>query len=391
MKKLFSIKRFVVLLFPLLVLLATSAFAHWPIDPMFTEHPIGNSFGEFENKGGYDFCMHTGIDILGTPKFQFDDDCSCYKEDPTAPYVRVAVSGKVSKIDIDEADPYDQYNGLTIIGDDGVTYRYWHLEHDSFDSNFIVSHNNGNPVTVGDHIAKLVRWGCDFHHLHYELESNGTYLNPFAGMAPHQDTAPPQIADVLFAEGNRNTGYDSTWKELPKDPQRACTVVSGKVDIIVQYRDRDDAGSTLRGASTLGVYNLLWRACPDSNPDCPWVNTRAFDDMPTAWGPNGNDRATATTTFYSVNFPWISNPDPSHCNADWLYAIVTNFDLNGNPDKSASWDTTKVSNGSYTVSVKAIDFAGNKTCYSKKACVQNAQTPPDVLSPPSDLRIMDSN
>ena len=389
MKKLFFMRRLrvVVLPFPLLGLLATSACAqpvHWPIDSMLAGHPIGNSFGEFEYMGGNDFCMHTGIDILGTPKYKpYDVGCGCYPDDPTAPWVRVNVSGKVDDMDIDEEYPGYQYNGLTILGDDGVTYRYWHLEHDSFYSTFTVSHNNGDAVTAGDHIAKLVRWGCKFHHLHYELESNGKYLNPFAGMTPHQDKAPPQIDQVLFTEDNSDA-------ELKENPQGTCTVVFGKVDIIVQYRDRDDAGSTLTGVSTLGVYNLLWRACPDSNPDCPWVNTRAFDGMPTAWGPNGNDRATATTAFHSVNSPWISNPDPSHCNADWLYAIVTNF-VNGIPDQGGAWDTTSVPNGTYTVSVKGIDFAGNEQTSSKKACVQNAQTPPDAPESPSDLRITNPN
>jgi hypothetical protein len=388
MKKLLLIKKFAVLLFPLLVLSATSACTqpvHWPIEPCCIEHPIGNSFGEFQERDWGDFYMHTGIDILGTPKYkQYDVGCKCYPEDPTAPWVLVTVSGKVDDMDIGQEDSNYQYNGLTIIGDNGVTYGYWHLEYYSFHDNFIVSHNNGDPVTAGDQIAKLVRWGCDFHHLHYELEKNGNYLNPLAGMAPHQDLKSPEIKGIFLTEDNSNTEL----KE--KDPQGVCTVVSGKVDIIVQYRDRDDAGSNLTVASTLGVYNLLWRACPDSNPECPWQNTRAFDDMPTTWGADGNDRVPKTTAFYSVESPWRSNPDPSHCQDDWLYAIVTNF-VNGNPDPGGSWDTTTVPDGTYTVGVKAIDFAGNEATYFKKACVQNVQTSSDVPRPPSGLRIIDPN
>jgi hypothetical protein len=390
MKRLFFVKRFSVLIIPLLILLVTSASAQhgWPIEPSSSiEHPIGNSFGEYQFFWA-SYYMHTGIDILGMPKYQSDQ----ITEDENAPWVLVAVSGTVADVHMEkEEGPY--YNYVTIIGQDGVTYGYWHLEYDSFMPDFALSSNSGKSVNAGDKIAKLVRFDyidCEFHHLHYQLESNNNYLNPLAGITPHQDKTPPEIAGIFFAEDNSNTGDYFTWKELPEDPQRACTVVSGKVDIIVQYRDRDAAGSTDIGTETLGVFNLLWRACPDSNPNCPWQNTRAFDNMPMTWGSDGLDRAEeASTSFYSTNSPWKS--DSTFCKATYLYAIVTNF-IGDTPDRRGTWDTTTVCNGTYTVSVKAIDFAGNETSYQKKACVQNGPNMPDCPNSPGsskNLRILD--
>jgi hypothetical protein len=380
---------------PILVLLLLATLtAHtyaqhgWPIDPMNIEHPIGNSFGELDQFYGY--CLHTGVDILGTPRYTTDDNND---EDPTAPWVRVTVSGIVDEVFFDSAD-ISEYHGLTTKDQMGRIYRYWHLDYGSFHSNFTVADNNQKQVTAGDQIAKLVRFDvnddCEFHHLHYELQEGNNYLNPLAGLTPHRDTTLPEIGGIFVAEDN-----SISWIQFQEDPQRACTIVHGKADIIFKYRDRDNTGSTLRGTATLGVYNLRWRACPDSKPDCPWLNTRAFDNMDISWGPGGNKAVLKATSLYSIRQPFLSDLDPFHCNPDtWLYAIVTNFSQ-GEPDPVGNWDTTTVCDGNYTVSVKAIDFAGNETTpYSIKVCVQNGPRGPncqDSPDSPKHLRTVDPN
>ena len=325
----------------------------WPIDPMYNDHPMGNSFGEFQDFSGV--YQHTGIDILAKPKFKSDGT-----EDGSAPWVRVAVTGTVSSLS-DNASTL--YNGTTIQGNNGVAYRYWHLEGGSYHVDYVDNNDNGTAVSAGDAIAKLVRWGCDYHHLHYDLEQGGNYLSPLADITPNPDPDAPEIAAIGFAQDNSDP-----WVVFGPVNTGGCAVVSGATDVIAQIRDRDDVGSTAAGAATLWVYDVRWRACPDSDPTCPWQTTHVFDSMPTGWGVKGN---AASAAYWSDRAPWDS--DSNYCAATWLYAVVTNF-VGGVPDTGGNWDTASATypDGSYSVSVEATDFAGNVSVYNTRACVQNA-------------------
>jgi hypothetical protein len=331
--------------------LVSAQAAHgWPIEPMNSEHPIGNSFGEFQDFGG--LYQHTGIDILETPKFRADGT-----EDPSAPWVRVTISGTVSYLK-DKTGTTD--NGTTIQGTDGITYRYWHMAHGSYHANYVTHYNNGTAVAAGDRISKLYHWSCDYHHLHYDLISGTNYLDPLADITPNPDPDPPEIQAIGFAQDNSNP-----WVLFNSVGPGGCTVVSGAADIVAQIRDRDDAGSTLAGADTLWVHNVRWRACPDSTPACAWQTTHAFDDMPTAWDVHGN---ASTSAYFSNRAPWDS--DSNYCAATWLYGIVTNFS-GGTPNVAGNWNTSAIPDGSYSVSVEATDFTGSVTVRNARACVQN--------------------
>jgi hypothetical protein len=337
-----------------LLIAVTPALAQhgWPMDPMNSEHPIGNSFGEFQDFGGV--YQHEGIDILGTPKFRSDGT-----EDASVPWVRVTVTGTVSYLS-DNASTTQ--NGTTIQGADGVTYRYWHLEHNSYHVDYVNHYNNGTAVAATDRIAKLYHWSCNFHHLHYDLTSGSNRLNPLADITPNPDPDLPQVEAIGFAQNNSNP-----WVQFNPVSAGGCTVVSSATDIIAQIRDRDDAGSTLNGAATQWVHNVRWRACPDSAPACGWQTTHAFDNMPTAWGVSGNASSSA---YFSNRTPWDSSSN--YCAATWLYGVVTNFS-GGTPNVAGAWDTSAatVPDGSYSISVEATDFAGNVRVLNTRACVQN--------------------
>lgn len=346
------IERFLIQFCLVFIIGLTTSFAQhgWPIAPSNSEHPIGNSFGEFQDFGGV--YQHTGIDILGTPQFT-----SSGAQDPSAPWILVTVSGTVNQLS-DIASTL--YNGTTIQGTNGVDYRYWHLQNGSYDPTYVNNFNNGTNVAAGDQIARVVRWTCDYHHLHYDLESGTNYLDPLADITPNPDPDTPEIDAIEFAQDNSNP-----WIQLNPASPGGCTVVSGQVDIIVKLRDQDNAGSTLAGANTLWVHNLRWRACPETNPNCTWQDTHAFNNMPTAWGTQGNASSAA---YFSNRTPWDS--DSNYCATTWIYGVVTNF-VGGAPNANGNWDTTTVADGSYTISVEATDFAGNVTTYSTRVCVQN--------------------
>jgi hypothetical protein len=322
----------------------------WPLEPTAGEHPIGNSFGEFQDFGGV--YQHTGLDILSIPMMNADGT-----ENAAAPWVRATVAGS---IDSYSNSPATAYNGATVDGDDGSTYRYWHLEYDSYDPTFVTNFNNGDPVAANDRIAKVVRWSCDYHHCHYDLYDATNYINPFADITPNPDPNAPLIQSIALVQNNV-----MPWSTFSPVSSGGCIVVSGNVDVIGQIRDRDDAGSALTGATTAFTRNLRWRACPDATPGCAWVDTRDYATLPLAIGGGGNAFSTAA---FSNLAPYDSSSD--YCATTWNYGIVTNFAA-GTANTAGRWDTTAVADGAYTVSIEATDFAGNTTVRNVHACVQN--------------------
>jgi len=345
---------------------ATTVLAQhgWPIEAMGSEHPIGNSMGEYQLYGTGVY-KHTGIDILGTPKYKSDGT-----EDTTAPWVRVTVPGTPTYLS-DNAGT--MYNGTTIWATDSNTYRYWHLEHGSYDPTYVVNFNNGTAVAAGDRVAKLVYWAwCSpgYHHLHYDLCTvndtwcgSGNYVSPMADITPNPDPDIPQATLIGFAKDDNST---LRWTAFSAAGPGACSTVSGAADVVAQAGDRDDAGSGHPGAKTIWLYDVRWRACPDSLPACPWQNTHTFNNMPTAWGGGGN---AATQAYFSSESPWIS--DSNYCTETPLFAVVTNF-VAGAPSTAGRWDTVAIADGSYSVSVESKDFAGNLRTINARACVQNS-------------------
>lgn len=350
----------------------------WPIDPMNQGHPIGNSFGEFQDFGS---CLddaniylmpnciyhHTGIDILGAPMYESNG-----KEDPTAPWVRMMGGGVAEAL---YNMPNTNSNFTTIRDAGGVIHRYGHLEYNSYSPMFVIAYNNQTKLAEGSAIAKLYRWNdCDYHHLHHEMEENGRFLNVLARIAPHSDLDPPEIAAIIFAKNN-----SVPWRGFERARPDGCTVVSGEVDILAEIRDRDRAGSSHPGTETLWVYDIRWRACPESNPNCQWINTYRLDEIPTDWGID-NKNNPYTSAYFSVDAPWVSDSD--YCRKTSLYVVLTNF-KGGLPDKDGCWNTGKIPDGNYVIGVEATDFAGNTVVSSAKVCVRNGGTP----GSPKDLRI----
>jgi hypothetical protein len=335
-----------------LLIAGTSLWAQhgWPVEPTGSDHPMGNSFGEFQNFGGV--YQHTGIDILETPQLNSDGTTNA-----AAPWVVATVSGTI--------DSYGNtagtmYNGATIDGTDGSTYRYWHLQFNSYDATFVVNESNGTAVAANDRIAKIVRWSCEFHHLHYDLFDTTNFLSPLADVTPNADTVAPTIDAIYVAVDNSNP-----WTEFASTAAGGCVVVNGSADVIVKARDRDDAGSTLNGAATLWVRNARWRACPDSSPDCAWIDTHDYSAMPLGNSAGGNAFSSAA---FSTTNPWVS--DSNYCAATWLYGVLTNF-VAGAGNTAGNWNTNAIANGAYTVSAQLTDFAGNVTVDNIRACVQN--------------------
>lgn len=349
MKKISTYPFIVIFLLAAALMLPAIALSQhgWPIEPTNADHPMGNSFGEYQAN------LHTGIDVMEPPMYNSDG-----VEDPAAPWVVVTVAGIINRFgDVDGS----RYNFTAVDADDPAdlaVYDYGHLEHGSYHVDYEDAYNDGNPVTAGDRIAKIVRWStCDFHHLHHEIQiPGGNFISPLAEITPNPDSDPPEVDGLFFAQNNT-----SPWTTFNPVTGNACTVVSGPADIIVKTRDFDDAGSSLGDILILGFHDARWRACPDSDPDCPWIDTHRFDTTPASTN-------TLASRFFSSVSPWISYS--GYCNDDWYYPVVTNF-IAGAADTTGAWDTATAGDGSYSVSAEITDFSGNRTIISRRACIQN--------------------
>lgn len=341
--------------FLLFVGLASSAAGQhgWPIEPADQEHPIANNMGDFwVYKNGNPY-QHPGLDILAIPHTE-----------PEAPYAVVTVAGKI--FHVNKEDQTGRLNEVQIDGDDGTRYVYGHLAYGTFLGVFADDQWRDVRVEAGTKIAQIYFWGCDYHHLHYELRvGTAKFVNPLADVVPNPDGFPPQIEEIHFA--NRNL---ARWSEFvppsptaANDPQ-ACTVVKGSVDIVAKLVDRDDAGAptTMLDAGNVGVYNLRWRVCPESAPNCTaWNDTHTFSEMLTSWTLPANQD---TRNQFSSTPNWVTTANECSASIDDAYRIATDKPL-------LPWDTTAQPDGNYTVSIEATDIAGNKTTRTALACVQN--------------------
>ncbi len=337
----------------------------WPIEPTNAEHPLGNTLGEFQlpwRDANPKAFQHQGIDILAQPHDPNDPG------NPAVPWVTVTVGGTVKSLNVDSVSTAGD---VEINGVDGVLYRYAHL--DFIDPTIVEAFKTpGTDVLIaGQHIAQVVQYGCPYDHLHYDMSANTLYFNPLASISPDPDDDAPTV-DVFLASHASNP-----WNEF-KAVAPACKVVRGRVDIIAQLVDRDDAGSTAQGANNVGVFDLHWRVCPNTAPDCPaWNTTHPFVDMPTDWENTGN---TGTQEQFGTAHPWSS--DYNECSK----AVSPYFMIPTRNSASGGWNATAAGgypDGSYSVSVLASDIAGNTTTKTVHACVQN------VTACTTDLAIRD--
>lgn len=328
--------------------LAAPLAGDWPLEPVGVDHPVGNTFGEYQAWGDF---LHAGVDILATPQLNADGTVNA-----AAPWSRATHAG----VPVSMGNAPGSYNFADVQAAGGPLYLYGHLQMDSYDPDFVTAFNNGTAIAAGDEIAKIARWSCDYHHHHYEIQDGPTLRSPDPIIgAADPDSEWPRIENITFAQDNSNP-----WVVMNPIAAGACAPVTGLVDVVAKMKDRNAAGSTAAGASTNWFYNIRWRACSDAMPGCAWIGTHVFDNMPMTWW----STAAPARAAFSTRAPWVSSAD--YCADGWQYGIVTNF-VGGLADAAGRWDTTAVANGAYSVSVEATDFAGNITTANRRACVQN--------------------
>jgi peptidase M23-like protein len=317
---------------------AASAYS-WPFKPFNKQHPIRGFFGDprtvFENgvlSGGFDgpgfFSFHQGVDISapnGTPVYPVMSGTAHYLGAAT---LNVAVGN--------------------VQGND-VTFQYFHITP-------IVG--EGQQVVARKTVLGYVQ--PPYGHVHL-TEIDGTRsVNPLqkGHLTPYVDKTRPVIRTTAFSN---SAGAIQT-------PLGLC----GRVQIAVDAFDRQPL-------AVPGTFNGL----PVAPAFVQWTVTRLNGKVAVAPRTAADFRSTlpANTHFYDVyakgtyeNSPRFGNQQYTSMPGRYLFLLAGNF------------DTTSLSNGVYTLTVRVADIRGNKATQTQRFSVLNARSgvcPGSLAAPPS--------
>uniref|UniRef100_A0A7C3YUU5 T9SS type A sorting domain-containing protein n=1 Tax=candidate division WOR-3 bacterium TaxID=2052148 RepID=A0A7C3YUU5_UNCW3 len=316
----------------------------WPHPPQDSVHPIGNSWGLFQDYGGTPY-LHNGNDIMTPPLWP----------------VTAVRYGYVKKV-WTTGNPL--YNGITI-GDSAGSgfcsgYMYYHIDPNT------ITVQEGDTVYPGETIGRIVTWPvAEFHHNHFSKNRNsgviwpsyGTfYKNPLAEFIPDNDSTVPNFLNAISGQkfaiclNNRST-------YLNPDS------VYGDCDLICRLEDKIN-----HRVWKVAVYKISYSIRDTlGNYVVPLKLSFQFSESIEAYYP-GQCR-----TVYKDDAVCNSNCDYDSL-ARRLYYIFTNTD--GDPliegsDSLECWRTSLIPDGPYWIKVMAEDEFGNRVQDSMLVRVKN--------------------
>ena len=375
-----------------LILRSCNDDGDWPVESVGSDHPIANSMGEMISGLFYDaqqqppvhrwmHYQHPGLDILARPSGE-----------ENAPFVVVTTSGTVGhstlpcqaregtpfqcgqeEAEASSMNPIDVNNMVRITAPDGVVYQYLHLDYSSVTATTKLAILQKQDLNKGDRIGQVFNaFPCGADHLHYDMSNTRTdgtryWLNPLSSIEPRPDLIGPTINHVYLAGHNSNP-----WHVFPTTPQ--CTTVKGAVDIIVEFSDRDDAGSTNVAAGRVGLHKLEWKACKKGIANCvDWQSDNTYDTMDVKWSTapvsDVGSRFSFKSNMISIPEPWTAEPMGS-CQQ---YADTKTFMIAAPKNGGPSWNTTdtKYGTGDYDFTVRVSDRIGKSDELPISVCVRN--------------------
>ncbi len=327
-------KAIIILSLAALALVGPAAAERWPLGPGNVPQRLGNNCYEFQNYGGSSY-YHDGDDVLGA------GGDPCYS---------VANGYLMLK---SQSEPL--YSGIVInytnAQDKG--WLYWHLTYSTI------------PYVVGDYIPEGARVGniatwpvASFHHVHFTRSYYPGVLgwydavdNPIEFMVPPTDTQAP-----VFDEAE--TGQMFSFCENNADTRVDPANVYGNVDIIARISDR--------------IVDTNWRLVPY---EIDWWVNGAGGNIPETdfltFTKACPPASTVETVVYKRSGQWFTQGD---YNGREFYFIVTNTDGDAvveDGDDAYALDSTKLPNGTYTLYVRAKDWAGNVVTQNMDFTVNN--------------------
>ncbi len=315
-----------------LAFLLLSGAAHaidWPSEPRDSAQPIGNSWGEFQDYGGWPY-QHPGIDIMGSP-FQ-----AIYAVAPG--YVKAVLTTSAElhwRVAVGDSMGADECDG----------WLYAHLER------FSITVDEGDWVSEGELLGYLVSWPvADFHHLHFaKIRHSGLtwtpdwafIRNPLVELSNVDDFDAPIFLEtaiggmLAFCQNETATYFYDT------------DSLYGDVDIIARVYDM--------------IGHPSWRCTPYRLDYLIKSDTLTSDTLLSFLFEGDLFWDVNTLVIYKDDHVLDTKGDYS--DRDY-YMILTNSDGDSVAEMSDAdycWHTGEMPNDDYTVVVKASDVYGNVT------------------------------
>jgi hypothetical protein len=311
----------------------------WPMEPFDAPHPLGNSYGEYQNYGSAKY-LHPGIDIL----------------EPAGTPVYAVKAGWVKAV----LTTFAELHWRVAIGDSvtAVECEGWLYAHLDMLS---IAVFEGEYVDSGQYLGDLVYWPTsNFHHLHFvKIRQSGFpwtpdwefIANPLDELVNASDADAPFFEEITpgypfrFCVDNSDIFFD------------VGTPLTGDVDIIVQAHDYIGHPDWV-----LTPYALTYEISSDS----------------VFLGPYTSMVFTGELLWDQVHHVLFKDDAPcvSEGNYDYrsFYESITNHDadtLVTFDDTTGKWATGSLPNDTYTITVQAYDRGGNVTEESMQVATAN--------------------
>lgn len=313
---------------------------NWPMKPFDQAQPLGNTYGEYQQYGGTPY-MHPGIDIMGA-----EGDS-----------VFAVASGFVKAVLTTSAS----LHWRVAVGDsaDAVIcngFLYAHLEPSS------IQVSEGDTVRAGDFLGVLIGWPiAEFHHVHFAYIRQSGFPwspdwmfieNPLEFLVDVTDTTRPEFQ--MLSNGSYVAFYANNTTDSYLDPG---DTLSGALDFLVSVRDISGHPSWY-----VQPYQLAYQFRNDSISYLSVVSVTFRD-----------------TLFYADNVNIIYRDDAvydSKGDYDYreFYMICTNTDRDAvieEGDADSAWFTGDYPNGTYWLSIQAIDRYGSRDDESLQVVLEN--------------------
>ncbi len=313
----------------------------WPHPPQNQIHPIGNSWGLYQDYGGGPY-VHNGVDIMTQALWPTTAIKYGYVK-------RIWNSGTL-------------YRGISVADSANAAlcygYMYYHMDQ--------IQVQVGDTVYVGDTIARVVTWTvANFHHNHFSKNRNsGVQWSTYGGFIKNPLTEfTPDFDSTLPVFSNAVTGYRFAICRNNTSTYLSPDSVYGTVDLICRVEDKIN-----HRLWWCGPYKIVY-SIRDTlfNYVIPLTLSFQFSESLDAY------TSAQVRTIYKDDATCNSN-----CNYDSLnrrlYFIFTNTDgdsLIEATDSLAGWNTTTVPDGYYWIRVIASDEYGNSRADSMRVRVRN--------------------
>jgi hypothetical protein len=311
----------------------------WPLSPRTSPHALGNSYGEYQYYGGAPY-YHPGIDILGAP----GDSVFAVK----AGYVKAVLTTAA------------ELHWRVAVGDSAGTapcdaYLYAHLDLPT------IQVAPGDTVAEGEFLGQIVTWPvAQFHHVHFVKIRNSGFPwsddwqfigDPLHEIQSAEDLTAPEFVPLV------NGSYFAFYPNNGTTYLAPGSVLSGPVDFLVSVRDKINHPTWW-----VAPYEVHYRFRSDSLSYGPVLSVRFRDTL--WWDQN-------VSVIYRDDATYDSKGDYSDRE---YYIICTNTD--NDPyieasDADSAWFTGDYPNGTYWLTVEALDRWGNRAAESTQVVLGN--------------------